>query len=282
MPARWPNARLDDGSLWDMPATWRHQHPDSTLGRMIDDDTPGNTDRLADTRIDFTDAIAIMNIGSWLSWAQRIERHEPGSDRFTYHRDMSRSGRSMARAAENFLGSEEWWGKKEIPLPGIHSNNFVGDVRTQLRDADNRDFRPRQGSELIDAGIPTEGVKAAFLGRAPDIGPYEFGDENYWIPGRKFPRPSTPIPPDGTMSAKTTADLMWLGAYRAATHDVYFGHDRKAVAEAGPGAPEYRGNRTNNIFHPKSLQQKKTYYWRVDGVSDSTTTRGDVWTFTTQ
>ena len=32
-------------------------------------------------------------------------------------------------------------------------------------------------------GSLVEGRKYTGLGKAPDIGPYEFGDINYWIPG---------------------------------------------------------------------------------------------------
>lgn len=86
---------------------------------------------------------------------------------------------------------------KDFPLPGIVSNNWSGveierDVRTQLRDPNNLDFRPRRGSELVDAGSTEVGIELDYLGKAPDIGPYEYGATNYWIPGRQLKRASRP------------------------------------------------------------------------------------------
>ena len=62
------------------------------------------------------------------------------------------------------------------------------------------DFRPRKGSSLIDAGEVIPGINDGqnlqfnwppsytgqnrkYVGDAPDIGAYEYGDSVYWIPG---------------------------------------------------------------------------------------------------
>ncbi|MCK5175252.1 MAG: right-handed parallel beta-helix repeat-containing protein [Planctomycetes bacterium] len=176
----------------------------------------------------------------------------------------------------------------ESPVPGIVDHNWSADekgrtVRSQLRDPDNLDFRPRADSDLVDAGVVVEGFEGRFIGNAPDIGPYEYGDTNYWIPGRKSRQPSVPIPPNGSSKVKFDADLMWLGGYRALSHDVYFGTDKNAVAKAGPRSREYKGNQANNIFDPVSgdLDAGKVYYWRIDAVKQSGTVKGDVWLFTT-
>ena len=69
------------------------------------------------------------------------------------------------------------------PLPGDNSNNFVaGDPR--LVDPDRFDFRPRADSPLVDAGRAVLGITPEFVGKAPDIGAYEFGDER-WLPGHR-------------------------------------------------------------------------------------------------
>jgi hypothetical protein len=61
------------------------------------------------------------------------------------------------------------------PAPGTVTNNFEGDCWSQIRDYANRDFRPKVGSALVDAGYHEAGITDGFLGSAPDIGPYEYG-----------------------------------------------------------------------------------------------------------
>ncbi len=71
----------------------------------------------------------------------------------------------------------------QLPLPGDHSNNYTG-PDPQLADPANFDFRPRQGSRLIDAGRAEAGITAPYEGKAPDIGAYEYGGE-HWLPGHR-------------------------------------------------------------------------------------------------
>lgn len=69
------------------------------------------------------------------------------------------------------------------PLPGDHSNNFNnGDPR--LANPAGFDFRPQQNSPLVDAGRAVENLTAPFVGKAPDIGAYEYGGE-FWLPGHR-------------------------------------------------------------------------------------------------
>ena len=60
--------------------------------------------------------------------------------------------------------------KKLYPMSGKLLGNVIGDVRKQLMDPDNMDFRPKQGSSYIQ----------------DDVGPcnYEESKTKYWIPGR--------------------------------------------------------------------------------------------------
>ena len=78
---------------------------------------------------------------------------------------------------------------------------------------------------------------------------------------------------------------MWLNAFNASTHLVYFGANKAAVAEATPTSPEYREKITSdgNVYYlSRSLEPGSTYYWRVDAEIDHETTyKGDVWSFQT-
>lgn len=166
---------------------------------------------------------------------------------------------------------------KDHPVPGIVDHNWAGnfkkkDIRTQLRDPDNLDFRPRAKSELIDAGKEVKGKTIPYLGKAPDIGPYEYGDTNYWIPGFKDKVATVPIPVNKTKTAKPNADLMWLGAYKAAKFKVYFG--------TSPDNLELKAEQTNNIYTPENLVPGETYYWRVDCFVNGDISRGKTWSFT--
>lgn len=69
------------------------------------------------------------------------------------------------------------------PLPGDNSNNYTGND-PRLVDPDHFDFRPKADSPLVDAGRAVAGVTAPFVGKAPDIGAYEFGGE-HWLPGHR-------------------------------------------------------------------------------------------------
>jgi hypothetical protein len=82
---------------------------------------------------------------------------------------------------------------------------------------------------------------------------------------------------------RDATSLTWSAGDSAASHDVYLGTDRAAVAAAGPNAPEYQGNRQTTDVRLVGLVTfgGGDYYWRVDEVeSDGTVHTGQVWAFT--
>jgi len=167
---------------------------------------------------------------------------------------------------------------KDFPVPGAVDHNWSSDVtgqdiRSQLRDPDNLDFRPRALSELVDSGVPLEGYAFAYEGSAPDIGAYEAGISDYWVPGRQQAHASRPIPPNGATQVKRDADLMWLGAYQGQSHRVYWGSTKTGIQDGGPPA--------NNIYSPGLLESNTTYYWRVEARVGSKTVSSPIWSFTT-
>ncbi len=205
--------------------------------------------------------------------------------------DISIQGRNHDTITRNniaaMLSGSRTKPAKDFPIPGHASHNWSGveakrEVRTQLRDPDNLDFRPKAGSQLVDAGSTEVGIELEYLGKTPDIGPYEYGDRHYWIPGRQGPAASRPIPPDGNSGVKTDADLMWLAGYKAESHDLYFAASEAEVARSSKGGEAYRKTFTgkNNIFTPGPLNPGATYFWRVDAVREGKTVKGEVWKFT--
>jgi hypothetical protein len=186
--------------------------------------------------------------------------------------------------SNKFSGNRTKPGNK-YPVPGVVDHNWAGDVkgadvRSQLRDPDNLDFRPKKDSELVDAGALIEGKNIQFIGNAPDIGAYEYGDTNYWIPGFQDKKASVAIPRNKTITAKKNADLMWLTAYKSVASDVYFGTNIFDVEKATKKSLEYKGTQKNNIYTPVGLESGKTYFWRIDSVVNELTVKGDVFEFT--
>jgi hypothetical protein len=177
-------------------------------------------------------------------------------------------------------------GRKNVQPICQQVTNLVDAAELHLRDPKNLDFRPRSNSAIIDAGTIltntefSELNQSSYLGKAPDIGPYEFGDKNYWIPGFQYPSASTPIPPDRATDVKLDADLMWLNGYKSNIHAVYFGDDREAVRNADPKSKLYFDKQDNNIFTPPKLESGETYFWRVDAYNADRIESGHVWQFT--
>ena len=84
--ARWPNAFWYDFSVfdytkWAFSSSKSTYNQDAGTGIMVDNGTKG----LADSGLNATGAIAILNIGSWLTWAGFVEQHVAGENNFTYN-----------------------------------------------------------------------------------------------------------------------------------------------------------------------------------------------------
>jgi len=185
--------------------------------------------------------------------------------------------------SNKFSGHRKKSGKK-YPVPGVVDHNWSGnfknaDIRSQLRDPDNLDFRPQKDSELIDAGVLIKGKDIPYLGKAPDIGAYEYGDKNYWIPGFQDTIVSVPVPPNKSETVKNNADIMWLKAYKSKLSHVYFGTNHDSVLNANQSSKAFKGKKEYNIYTPESLESGKTYYWRVDAIVSDTLIKGEVWSF---
>ena len=78
IPARWPNMTF--AQRWDN-SKWRAAAEGTKYGVMVDS-------RLAESGIDFTGCVAILNVGSWQTFRRVITKHKKGSDRFTYSVDV--------------------------------------------------------------------------------------------------------------------------------------------------------------------------------------------------
>jgi len=93
---------------------------------------------------------------------------------------------------------------------------------------------------------------------------------------------SSPSPYNGSsVDPESALPMTWKAGTDAVEHDVYFGTDRTAVAEATPQtAGIYQGRQPETSFTPTDLPWNTLYYWRVDEVrADGSITTGGVWSF---
>ncbi|QZT37884.1 T9SS type A sorting domain-containing protein [Halosquirtibacter xylanolyticus] len=170
-------------------------------------------------------------------------------------------------------------------ISGIAEHNWNGyvtlqRVENQLRDISNLDFRPKEDSNgLIDKGVIINNQKYKHQGFAPDIGAYESGSENYWIPGRREEHATMPIPSDNGETNNESVDLMWRPGYQATGYYIYFGTSLTAVDQATDASVECKGQQVNNIYTPEKLNKNQTYYWRIDVISKNGIIKGQTWHF---
>ena len=155
---------------------------------------------------------------------------------------------------------------------GIIENNYNStDVKEQMIDTDNYDFRPLPGGNFI---TPDGGEI---------IGAYTLGPSSltYWIPGRKLYKSSFPIPRNGATISTERADVICQTGYLAEEHDMYFGEtfDEVDSAVKGDGAYQMTLYGDENVFAIPSLLSGKEYFWRVDARRGENAYKGEVWSF---
>jgi len=113
--ARWPNALWSDKSVFNN-TFWAKSDITSTRGTMVDN---GSAD-LAASGLNMTGAMAVLNIGSYNTFAKQVLWHEPNGNNFTYEDDV---GNIVFKPKNNqyFLDSKlelldnpgEWFYEKE-------------------------------------------------------------------------------------------------------------------------------------------------------------------------
>jgi hypothetical protein len=97
---------------------------------------------------------------------------------------------------------------------------------------------------------------------------------------------SGPNPANAAVDVSPTQILTWNAGDVAASHEVYFGSDADAVANATTASPEYKGPKAlgDESYDPGKLTLNTTYYWRIDevnNVSPDSPWKGNVWSFST-
>ncbi|MBL7189950.1 MAG: hypothetical protein ISS70_26775 [Phycisphaerae bacterium] len=92
-----------------------------------------------------------------------------------------------------------------------------------------------------------------------------------------------PVPDRNTLvDIRDISSLSFSAGDGAASHDVYFGTDRDAVAGADNGSPQFQSNQAGTSLSLATLVEfgGGDYYWRIDEVeADGTVHAGTIWKF---
>jgi hypothetical protein len=178
-----------------------------------------------------------------------------------------------------------WFAKPLGKLKLAAGNCAAFDVRTDLDGKDWFDFRPASNaSRILGKGVAIEGLAVGSADKKPDVGAYERGDSVYWIPGRREPKASFPIVPDGARGVPAGRDaLMWRPAYGAVSHRLLFSTSREGLVQPTATRVEKNFTGEENVFLLPKLKPGTAYFWRVDAVkADASVVEGEIWTFTTE
>ena len=116
------------------------------------------------------------------------------------------------------------------------------------------------------------GQNRKYVGDAPDIGAYEYGDSVYWIPGFRYPHPSVPIPNDNASDVPIDYSLVWNYPYKKD-----YSNTKATVTVSGPGVNLTKEFQYPHNVHFQTFEPGGTYNWSVtvDNVS------GGNWSFKT-
>ncbi|MBH31265.1 MAG: laminin G [Candidatus Marinimicrobia bacterium] len=219
-----------------------------------------------DVKKQLTVADSLVSAGNWIAWGFRHG-----------------GGFNWSHATHNL--ADPWLKERakseQTLLSSFGENPWKNNIQ-------NYDFRPKKGSALIDGGVVLPGINDGqdidfnhppsypgqnrkYIGGAPDIGAYEYGDSVYWIPGYRYPYPSVPIPSSGTVDLPMEYGLAWNYPYKKDYSDV-----SAEVTISGPGINKIETFQYPNNVLFETFEPGGTYNWSVsvDGVN------GGTWTFT--
>ena len=91
-----------------------------------------------------------------------------------------------------------------------------------------------------------------------------------------------PLPANDDEHWPNESALTWTTPAGVTTHQLYFGTDSNAVANATAKSPEFKGALSSASYPLPALDQMKTYFWRVDEVNGASPVKGEVWRFRTR
>jgi hypothetical protein len=241
---------------------------------------------------------------------------EGGGIRGDYYKGMNFENYMLTRTDSNVNFT---WGAGE-PDPAVGADNFsirwIGDVEAAFTEtytfyatADDGVHLWVDGIQLVDGWVDQSATE--YSGKIDLVAGnmyrvvmemYENGGDA--VAQLRWSSPSTPkqiipqaalatpvkahspSPYNGATGTKITPILRWGAGDYTASHEVYFGTDADAVANATTSSPEYKGTKTlgDKSYDPGKLAWYITYYWRIDEVNSINPDSpwiGNLWSFTT-
>jgi hypothetical protein len=165
-----------------------------------------------------------------------------------------------------------------VIIPGINDGKDEKDEKVFLETKKPKASKiknpraDREGCTIINHPQSYPGQNRKYVGDAPDIGAYEYGDTVYWIPGFRYTYPSVPIPNDNASDVPVDYSLVWNYPYKKD----YSNTEAKVTLKSGTSVIF-----TNKVFkypynvHFQAFQPGGTYNWSVtvDNIS------GGNWSF---
>jgi len=119
------------------------------------------------------------DIGNFIALPTRAEPVKPWRNQHPLLEQQNQNSFCYNNAAHTIVANQS--AKTPFPESDNVGSNFAGEDPL-LVDMHGWDFRPREGSPLIDAGRDLAGFTEGYVGVAPDVGAHEFGGE-HWRPG---------------------------------------------------------------------------------------------------
>jgi len=162
-----------------------------------------------------------------------------------------------------------------VVIPGVNNgedvDNSIVKAKPGYGNLENKDLN-EEDCTLFNHPNLYSGQNRKYVGDAPDIGAYEYGDSVYWIPGYRYPHPSVPIPNDGAVDVPIDYSLVWNYPYKKD-----YSNTEATVTVSGPGVNRTVVYKYPYNVHFQTFEPGGTYNWSVtvDNVS------GGNWSFKT-
>lgn len=112
---------------------------------------------------------------------------------------------------------------------------------------------------------------------SPEVAQFGFALRNAFGLTTEIPaQASGPSPQDKATEVSVDTEMSWIGGSFDAKHKLYF--------STSPVFIELDTVMTFNTsrYSPETLENNKTYYWKVDEINSLGTTKGQTWSFTTE
>jgi hypothetical protein len=160
-----------------------------------------------------------------------------------------------------------------VVIPGINNgedvDNSIVKAKPGYGNLNNIDLN-KEDCTLFNHPNLYSGQNRKYVGDAPDIGAYEYGDSVYWIPGFRYSHPSVPIPNDGAVDVSIDHSLVWNYPYKKD-----YSNTQATVTVSGPGVSRTVVYQYPYNVHFQTFEPGGTYNWTVtvDNVS------GGNWSF---